>query len=320
MNKLQTYHVSKYISIYLSIHNVIIFLALFIAVNFLFAGNSYAASQSIRVSPIISDLQLFPGKTTVINLNVENLSNSPIGIHTEISGLDETNQNIFTDLHPSVLTQWTTVSVPDVILDPLSQKPITVNITVPKNAKQNGYYETIFLTPIISSQKQPSAPIVLTRIGAIILGTVGKLNYDDLAKKVGIVDFRPEKYISEKSPVAISFSVENKYFTHFTAKPFLVIKPLFGQENTSLLEEKHVLPGTTKSWEFQASLKKNIFYRARLAVSVGNGEQILSETWFVVLPHYKKILASILIFLIICVLLFAGNRFKKAVKMLFGKN
>jgi hypothetical protein len=286
--------------------------------NFSFAGNSHAANQSVRVSPIISDLQLIPGKTTTINLNIENLSNAPLGIHMEISGLDETNQNIFTDQHASLLVKWTDIPTRDIILDPLSQKTVMVNITPPKDAKQNGYYETVFLTPITSSQKESTTPVVLTRIGAIVLGTIGKLNFDDLAKKVAITEFRPEKYISEKSPV-ISFSVANKYFTHFTAKPFLTVYPLFGHERTTLLEEKHVLPGGSKNWQFQADFGKNIFYKIKLAVSVGNGSQIFAETWAVVLPNYKYIFAFIILLLIAGLAVFARSRIKRAAMILIGR-
>jgi hypothetical protein len=320
MKKIQFYSRSKYIAVYKSINIVIVSLTFLLAFNFLSIENSYAANQSIRVSPIISDLQLIPGKTTTINLSVENLSSSPLGIHTEISGMDETNQNIFTNQRPSVLAKWTSILAPEIILDPHSQKTVKVNIAPPKNAKQNGYYETVFLTPIISSNKEPSTPIVLTRIGAIILGTIGKLNFDDLAKKVDVTDFGPEKYISEKSPAKISFSVKNEYFTHFTAKPFLTIYPLFGKENTTTLEEKHVLPGTTKSWEFQTRLGKNIFYKAKLAVSIGNGNQVFAETWFVVIPYFKQILASVVLLGAICLVFFAGKRVKKAIKALIGKN
>jgi hypothetical protein len=232
--------------------------------------------------------------------------------------MDETSQNIFTDQHPSELTKWTTVKSPDIILDPLSQKSIAVTISPPKDAKQSGYYETIFLTPIVSSQKDPKSPIVLTRIGAIVLGTIGTLNYDELAKKVSIEDFKPETYFLEKRKVALSFSVRNKYFTHFSAKPFLTIQPLFGNEQTTLLEEKHILPGGSKNWGFETTLGKNIFYRAKLAVSIGNGNQVLAETWFVLLP-YKQILLVLLLLTIVYLVIFRRGRIKKAISVLFGK-
>jgi hypothetical protein len=319
MKKQHFYPTSKYILMYKSINNAIVFLMLLALTNCLFATKSYAIEQSLQVSSIISDIRLIPGQSTVINLSVENLSNEALGIHTEISGLDETNQNIFTDQHPSILTKWTGVATPDIILDPLSQKYIPVTINTPKDAKPSGYYEIIFLSPIVSSQKQPTSPIVLTRIGAIVLATIGKPDYNDLAKKVVIQGFKPSAYLLEKSPVTLSFSVENRYFTHFTAKPFITIKPLFGQEQTALLEEKHILPGTNKSWQFQTKLGKNIFYRAKLAVSVGNGNQILADTWLVVLP-YKSALVLILILGIFYFILFKRDRITKAIEVLLGKS
>jgi len=319
MKKQYFNHISNYIQIYKYVNKLIVFAALLTLLNHCFTSKIFAAEQSLQISPIISEIQLTPGQKTNINLSVENLSNAPLGIHAEISGLDETSQNIFTDQRPSILTKWTSIAASDIILDPLSQKDISVTIDTPKDAKQGGYYETVFLSPIVNSQKQPTSPIVITRIGAIVLATIGKLNYSDLAKKVNIQDFKPSSYVLEKSPANLSFSVENKYFTHFTAKPFITIKPLFGQEQTTLLEEKHILPGTNKGWTFQTPLGKNIFYQAKLAVSVGNGNQVLADTWFIVLP-YRSILALIIILGIFYLVIFKRNRIKKAVEILLGKD
>jgi|WetSurMetagenome_2_1015567.scaffolds.fasta_scaffold34027_3 hypothetical protein len=318
MKKRQFCAISKCILIVKSINNAVIFLLLPILLICVFTKNVYAAGQSIRVSPIINDLQLTPGETTILNLSVENLSDSPLGIHAEISGFDETGQNISTDRHSSALTKWTDIPTPDIILDPLSQKSISVNIAPPKDAKQNGYYETIFLSPVISSKKEPANPIVLTRIGVIVLGTIGKLNYDDLAKKVSVEDFKPEKYVFNNSEAVLNFSVENKYFTHFTAKPFVTIKPLFGQEKTTLLEEKRVLPGTNKAWKFQTALGKNIFFKAKLAVSVGSGNQVFAETWFVALP-FRHTVEIIILAVTVLIAILARKRIKKAIATLFGK-
>lgn len=315
MKKYKNYPISKYIARSINIKHIIIFCLLLMPFCSLFATSSYAAGQHMKVSPVISDLQLIPGQPTIIDLSVENLSDSPLGIHAQISGVDETGQDVFANQKPSPLISWTNISEPDIILDPNSQKSITVIIAPPQDAKEGGYYETIFLTPIVSSQKEPTKPVVLSRVGSIIMATIGKLNYNDLAKKVSIKDFKPEKFILDKSPATLNFSVENKYFTHFTAKPFITLRPLLGQEETTLLEEKRVLPGTTRSWQFKAKTEKCIFYRAELAVSVGEGHQILARTWIIMLP-YKLILTILLLIGISYLILFKRNRIKKAIRTL----
>lgn len=311
-------HISKYIEICKYINKIIIFSLFFIALSCTFPKNSYAAEQFIRVSPIINDLQLIPGKTTAIELNIENLSDKSIGIHAEISTINETNQNISANQLSSLLTKWTTITSPDVLLDPLSKKSIKIIIDPPKDAKESGYYETIFLTPIASNKKEPDKPIVLSRIGAVILGTVGILDYDDLLTKVSVKNFKPTTYVFEKKNISLNFSTENKYFTHFTAKPFLTIKPLFGKEKTILLEEKHIFPGETKDWKIKTLISGNGLYQAKLAVSIGEGKQIFVQTWFLVAP-YRQIFLAILIIVIIWLILFKRNRIKKAFLFLFGK-
>lgn len=319
MKKYKNYPISNYIARSINIKHIIIFCLLLIPFCSLFATRSYATGQYMKVSPVISDLQLVPGQATTIDLSVENLSDTPLGIHAQISGVDETGQEVFANQKTSPLIGWTNIPEPDIIIDPHSQKSITVVISPPKDAKESGYYETVFLTPIVSSQRNPSAPVVLSRVGSIILATIGNLNYDDLAKKVTIKDFKPGKFIFEKSPATLGFSVENKYFTHFTAKPFITLKPLFGQEETTLLEEKRVLPGTTRSWQFETKTEKCIFYRAELAVSVGEGHQILAQTWIIMLP-YKLVLIPLLLLGIVYLILFKRVRVKKAIlTLLRGK-
>lgn len=281
---------------------------------------SFADQQTLRVSPVINELDLSPGKPLTFDVTIENQSDVPVGIHADIFGLDETGQTEDYDQAISPLTNWTTVSPIDSIINPHSQNTLQVKITPPKDTKDGGYYETIFLTPIINKTLNQNAPEILNRIGVLVFGTVGKLNYDDLSNKVMIKEFKPTHFIFDKPPAELTFTVTNNYFTHSKFKPFLSIKPLFGKEQTKLLEEKYILPGRSKVWNYALPDSMNtIFYKSKLAVSVGAGHQIFAETWFVIFP-YKILLESIIIIVLCLLILFRRKQFKKAVKiLLMGK-
>jgi hypothetical protein len=85
----------------------------------------------------------------------------------------------------------------------------------------------------------------------------------------------------------------------------------------TLLEDKHVLPGSARIWEYQPTTKMpDVFYNLHLAVSVGGGKQVIADTWFVILP-YKLILYSIVILAILYIALFKPRRIGRAIKILF---
>jgi hypothetical protein len=273
-------------------------------------------AQSLKVSPIINDLQLQSGKPTSFTLTVQNLSSNPVGIHVTISGYDVTSGASVLDQKPSQMISWTSLSKQDVLIAPYDEKQLTVTITPPAHLPPSGYYETIFLTPIIHQELLPNSPIVLSRVGVLVLGTIGTLDYSALAKKVSVSNFSPNSTLLNNFPKVISFTVNNHYFTHFDAKPFLTITPLFGKPQTILLEDRHVLPNDSRSWQYQPTSHYNIFYRVHLAVSVGDGKQVSADAWFVVLP-YKPLLLLIIVFIIVYFATFKRKRLKKFVAILF---
>jgi hypothetical protein len=273
--------------------------------------------QSMKVTPIINDLHLTPGEKTTIPLTIQNLSSDPIGIHTQLSGYDQIGEVPVVQQKPSAIIIWTHLSKTDILVPPHSQKVITVTIIPLAHLSPSGYYETIFLTPIVNQEVVPGHPIILSRIGVLILGTIGTLDYNDLAGKVGVTDFSPSHTLVDAFPKAISFAVDNYYFTHFDAKPFLTITPLFGKAQTTLLPDKHVLPGSARVWQYQPqSLMPDIFYSMHLAVAVGGGKQVVKDTWFFVLP-YNLILLVVVIIFILFIIFFRPKRIGRAIKILF---
>jgi hypothetical protein len=275
-----------------------------------------APLQSLRVTPVINDLKLIPGKTTTFKIYIENISNNPVGIHVEINGNDVLGDTPISSQKTSAMVNWTNLSTTDLILGGKQIKSFIVSIKPPDNTGQSGYYETFFLTPMLHQQETASSPIILSRIGILVLGTIGNLNYNDLAKKVVIQNFTPSVKILNSFPQQISFTVSNNYFSHFDAKPFLTITPLFGNPQTTLLIDKHVLPGSERIWYYQPDIPKtNIFYQMHLAVSIGGGKQIFANTWFIVLP-YKPVLFLLIIAILLYIAITKHKRMKKFLKIL----
>lgn len=273
--------------------------------------------QYLSVTPIISELKLVPGKNTSYELKVKNLANAPLGISAEVGNLVEPDSiDIGEDVSPII--KWTKLSENDFIIDAKSEKTIKVTINPPKDIKESGYYEVIYLTPFVGGQNQKEKPVVLSRIGALVFATYGDLNYKNLKEKVKISTFSPTSFFQKKSEFDLDLEVENNYFTHFSAKPVVVVNSLFGSKEKFELEEKHILPGKSRIWQIAGPLKKWGIYKAKLALSIGNGEQIFANTTFVFLP-LREILIVILIFFVIFFVIFRKKRLKKALRILAGK-
>lgn len=271
--------------------------------------------QFLQVSPIIQDLHLSPGQSTTYPLTITNKGDKPVGFHIDITGIDPTADSLqdYTRLTSPFLT-WIHVTPSDLIVSPHDKNTFTVTINTPRNAKDSGYYATLFLTPFISNPLRPTGPIILERIGTLLLGTVGQTNYDDLRRKVTISDFGfTQNGIA--APNAITFKVTNKYFTHFTAKPFLTFVTLLDKETTTMPLEKHVLPGSTRTWEIPIKTHwYTIYSSAQLAVSVGNGKQIFAQSTYI---NYSLIASIVVVICLALLLLRRSKQLGKALKVLF---
>lgn len=273
---------------------------------------------SFSVSPVIEDLVLIPGKLTTYDLTITNNSLRPLGMHATAERFSQSGDTIYGD---SPLPSWISITSNDIILAPSEKKVIEVTILPPKETKDGGYYGMVLLTPFVSNQQDLNQPVILSKVGTLIFGTIGKLDFDNLLKKVSIVAFNVGGFISDKKNLTISFGIHNSYFTHFIATPTITITPLlFGNSQTIMLEEKHILPQTTRTWNQNVVFPSDYtLYQTKLAISLGNGKQIFATQYNIVFPY--KIFFSIIIFIIllyICVR--KRNNFKKAIRILINKD
>jgi hypothetical protein len=208
---------------------------------------------------------------------------------------------------------WIQVNPSDLIVAPHDKNTFTVTINTPKNAKESGYYATLFLTPFISNPLQPTGPVIMERIGTLLLATVGQTNYNNLKHKVIVTDVHlVQDWFT--APQAIHFTIKNTYFTHFTAKPFITFVSMLDKETTIMPVEKHVLPGSSRTWDIPLHLPwYTIYSTTRLAISIGNGEQIFAQATYI---NYPFILGAALVLCLFMLFLKRFKQLKKALKML----
>ena len=224
----------KYITL-----NALILFALYRLSFSVFAAEP-AVPQVLRVSPAILPISLTPGKILNLILTVENLTADPIPVKAEIESFesaDEEGGYTFT-ASQSPLVSWITVDRPDMILNPGIKREIAVTVKVPSQVAVGGYYAVIFLTPY--GPVQQDVPRIVPRIGVPIFASLG---IDENMKTGSIETFTLNPTLSRTGAFSYTLRVKDSGLSHFTAKPVIRAKSVFGRELTTDLSEKVILPG-----------------------------------------------------------------------------
>jgi hypothetical protein len=281
----------------------IIFFVVFLISHFsslIFPPKADAAEQSLRVSPVIINVSLSPGKTYTHEVTVENITNAPMPLRATLNDFitaGEEGGYVFEETKTNPLLSWIKISETEFIINPKEKKKLQMSITTPKSISLGGYYGILFFEPVLPTTTANGAR-VSSKVGVLMLANVGVT--DPNAQKAEIIDFTMPLIDADGTLPAL-LRVKNISLNFFTAKPQLSITPLlpsFSQSPHSItLEDKIIFPGKIRRWEEQSvihGLAPNI-YKMQLAVATGNGQNVTTGSYVLVFPYEKALVASILI-------------------------
>ena len=281
---------------------------------------AYAAQQTLRVSPVIINVNLSPNKTTTNEVRIENLTNTPLPLKATLNDFvtgGEEGGYVFEDTKTNPLLSWTKLSDDTFILNPKEKKKILMTVKTPTTIPVGGYYGVLFFQPVLQTASA-QATQVSTKVGILMLANLGVP--DDGHQKADILTFTP-KQLSQDGTVPFLLRVQNTSLNFFTAKPILTINPVlpFSQvEKPVYLEEKLIFPDKVRRWTEDQTihdLSPNI-YKVHLSVSTGNGQMGTTDRYFVVFPVVKALIILMIILLIIF-LTIKRNRLGTAARALF---
>ena len=264
-------------------------------------NNSYAQTKPndiIRVSPLIFNISLSPGKTYDYELNIENLTKFPLPLRASLENFTTTDEEggyIFQISKPNPLLSWIKIDQTDTIIDEKSEKTIHITVTIPQKVPLGGYYGVLFLEPLIS-QKASNNTLVSAKVGALFLANVGVSGKDTKAQ---ILTF-DLPFFSEGQNIPFLLRVQNNGLNHFSAKPRVFLKPIIGKQGKIEIEEKFIFPGKARRWEenLRISNKWRGVYKATVRVSTGEGKYLEKSSYLISFPISK----TIVIILIICII------------------
>ena len=301
----------------------ILLLASALAIVVIFIGIDKASAQQppvkafMRVSPVILNLSLVPKKQYNYTITVENLLDTPLPLRTTLEDFqtqDEEGGYILNSTHASPLLSWVSFDKKELIIPPHAKETVALRITMPPKIQIGGYYGIVFFEPVLS--KATTQIPLSSKVGVLMLANIGVPSNNSV--KGEIVQFKLDKFLYQKGPISYLLRFKNTELLFYSAKPFLTLKPLFGKEQKFYLEEKFVFPGKTRRWESSVELPNywHGLYKATLAVSTGQGKQIIKETYLMAFPIAFAVGITFLLLVIIFIFK-RRKRFSKVMKVLF---
>jgi hypothetical protein len=275
----------------------------------------------LKISPVIINIDLSPGKTTSQEATIENMSNTPLPLTANLTDFITSGEEggyTFTDSKQNPLLQWISLDQNNFILGPKEKKKIFITIKTPQTIPMGGYYGVLFFEPVLLNTPNASTQIS-SKVGMLMLANIGVP--DPKARRADILTFTPEQ-ISQDGSVPFVLRVKNIALNFFTAKPILTVTPLFSVHpdvKPVYLEEKILFPGKIRRWTQDntiQNLSPNI-YKAHLVVAAGNGQSETQDKYFIVFPYMPALIIFAAI-IIIVFLLMKRKRLKTAFAALSG--
>lgn len=297
---------------------LLIILLILVSLLFTRPADAQSSKAQLRVSPVLLNIILSPGKLYTYDVTIENLSDQPVPLRATLDSLniDDDSELSFINTKPSPLVAWTTISPSEILVPANGKETIRVSVQIPNKVALGGYYAFLFLDPVLSPQQTTS--VVTARIGLPLLANIGVF---DNSKQTQIETFSFSKVIYETPDITTKIRIKNMSLYHYSVKPVLFVKPLFGNQREIPYEEKILFPGKGRRWEITTAIP-NLwpgFYKTELRVSTGQGNQISESGYFVLFP-FVKVFASLLIIALFVFIYIKKGRFAKALKILLGRS
>lgn len=214
-------HVRKYLS-----RTVAAFMLAFGALVLLTANQASAVTpkattnnaNTLKISPVRSDITIAPGKTGTVAMKVTNLTKSPMTIRAIendfVAGDEKGTPALILDeksFAPTHSLKRFMTPLQDVTIPPSASKDVVLTIKVPSTAKAGGYYGAVRFAPSAGDGSQSvnlnasAASLVLLTVPGDFVEQLSLTNFDvkQNGKSIGDVINTPEG-------LGITYRFENK--------------------------------------------------------------------------------------------------------------
>lgn len=288
--------------------------------------NNDVSGNGFRISPVRSEINVDKGKSASLTITIENPTEFDTvakPIVNDFVASDKENGEpllILEDVGSKPANSFSSLVQPisDVNLGPKEKKDITVNLSVPADAKAGGYYGAIRFAP--STVNNTGNVSLTASVGTIVLVTVnGNLTEKLSLKQLSAGQNDEATGFITKGDVQSIVRLENTGDIH--VKPFgrIEVKNIFGKtvataELNATEPRANVLPGSTrkfvnsldnKTWLGRYTIEANIGY------SQGGGDVITAKSVFWYIPIWSLFVLGGLVLAIAAGVFFLVRKIKK---------
>lgn len=285
--------------------------------------------NGLRVSPVRTDLTVYPGKTEKVTINVTNVTNVPAVLQTIINDfvanpnesgepaiIFDTKQ--FAPNHS--LKRFASTSG-NFSLGAGESKNVVININIPANAAGGGYYGAVRFAPAANENAANENVALAGSVGSLILVKVP----GDVNEKLSIASFdarvndRPSTFFLNNNDIDAVVRFQNE--GNIQEQPFgkILLKNRSGKilatyEVNNTNPPGNVLPDSIRKFTIPLKDKVGSFGQFKLESNYGygSGGQLLSaSTTFYVIPLWL-IIAFIAVVGLIVFIVFGVPRLIKA--------
>lgn len=203
---------------------------------FAFAATTLAAGQSIGIRPLRTEVEMNPGESRTVTVNVINrseedmlakplfesyISNDPEGY--PIDGTEESDD-------PQNVLNWLTYNTEAITVPAMGETPVDVTITVPENAEPGGRYAAVFYEPTFDEEEIDGVRI-RARVASIIIVRVA----GDVNEEGDVIDFSLDKEeLASDLPLNFVVGFQNTGSIHLKPTGKIYLRDAEGNRITSV--------------------------------------------------------------------------------------
>ena len=288
--------------------------------------------QALEIAPTIVTLDVDPGETVEVEIQLRNVSNEELIVTGEINDFlasdEQGSPNIimedqaqdFED-NPYSMRAWAQPIQP-LLLEPGEIETLTAPFIVPDNASPGGYYGAVRFTGT-PPELEGTGVSLTTSIGTLMLATVS----GESDKNAAIEEFKVEKDGSsgsffESTPLQLIQRIKNTGNVHIQPTGQVLITDMFDRRVASAnvnLGQQNILPESIRRFEqdIDSSLigDRRLFgrYTADLELEYGEDKILTDTLTFWVVPY--RLIAGIIVVFVTALLAirYALKRYKQKI-------
>lgn len=301
-----------------NVRTAVLLFAVTIATALLFASHSFAATaNTLKVTPVRSDIQVTQGTAKTVKVVVTNLTNAPISVHPIendfIAGDERGTPALILDENqyaPTHSLKRFMTPLQDITIPAKKSSVVNVVITVPKTAQAGGYFGAVRFaptTPASGGQVNLSASVaslILLTVPGPAVEKLDMTNFDILQNGHTAAFFRTPDNIQVEARFQNQGNLQEGPFGHLSVTQGK--KVVYQTDFNTADPRQMVLPDSARRWDIPL---KNLgtfgHYTVSATFTYGTKNQTIDVTKsFWVVP--MQVIIGALIALLVLIALIIG--------------